>query len=142
MTTILRGQGTLEDHTRHWLDYDERDHRHFSDVPQGRYSEEIRKTGNAPYTSEDMLLDQLEQLPSAEQVSVLVKLLRAPELREIAAGVIIDVTTGCKVSDSLEVAKAVNGWIATAEEIVTSRRKLRHILAARQSFSNQLGNNS
>ena len=90
------------------------------------------KRGVEPYTREDVWLDQIEQLPSEEQVHILLGLLRAPELREIAAGIINDSAVACKVGDSLEVAKAINGWIATAEELATSRRKLRYILAARQ----------
>ena len=84
-----------------------------------------------PYTKEDMFFDQMEQLPSAEKVSRIVLLLRNPELRSVAEGVINDVSTACRQRDTLEVAKAVNSWIATAEEVIGSRRTLRFIEAAR-----------
>lgn len=82
--------------------------------------------------TEDSIQSQLEQLPTEEQVNLLVQLLRRAELREIAAGVINDVAAGCKSGDILEVTKAINGWVATAEETATSRRKLRYIIAARE----------
>lgn len=85
-----------------------------------------------PYTREDAWLDQLERLPSKEQVQRLLALLRITELREIAQGVIIDCAAGCKAGDLLEVAQTINNWAATAEEIASSRKRLRFILAARQ----------
>ena len=81
--------------------------------------------------AEDRWLDQLGQFPSEEQVHKLVQLLRPSELREIAAGIVTDSIAGCRANNFLEVAEAINGWVATAEETVASRRKLRHILAAR-----------
>lgn len=84
-----------------------------------------------PYTREDLLLDQLSQLPSEVQVHTLVNRLRSSELRDVAEGVINGSITACKSGDYLEVAKAINEWVATAEETVTFRRKRRHILAAR-----------
>jgi hypothetical protein len=85
-----------------------------------------------PYTREDAWLDQLEQLPSDAQVHYLFSLLRTGELRQLAEGVVNDTTTACKAGDSLEVAKAINGWIATAEELAASRRKRRFVLSARR----------
>ena len=85
-----------------------------------------------PYTREDMWLDQLGQLPSEEQVQRLVDLLRSPELRELTKGVISGSSTACRTGDLLEVAKTINDWIATTEEVIESRRRSRYILAARQ----------
>ena len=83
------------------------------------------------YNREDEILDQLGQLPSKEIVRLLISKLRHPELQEFAEGVVNDVTDAIKKGDNLESAKAINGWIATAEEPITSRRKTRHVLAAR-----------
>ncbi len=102
---------------------------------QGITSADGLGTTQEVYTLEDAWRDQLAQLPSEEQVSALVTMLHTSELREIAAGIINDVIIGCKAGNIVEVAEAVNGWIATAEETLASRRKLRHILAARQSMS-------
>ena len=76
--------------------------------------------------------EQLAQLPTEEQARILVGLLRPAELRELAAGLIIDTAAGCKAESLPEVVDAVNGWVATAEELAVSRRKLRHILAAKE----------
>ena len=81
--------------------------------------------------------EQLAQLPTEEQARILVGLLRPAELRELAAGLITDAAAGCKAESLPEVVEAVNGWVATAEEMATSRRKLRHILAARERMRSQ-----
>ena len=81
--------------------------------------------------------EQLAQLPTEEQARILVELLRPAELRELAAGLITEAAAGCKAESLTEVAEAVNGWVATAEEMATSRRKLRHILAARERMRSQ-----
>lgn len=86
-----------------------------------------------PYTREDMWLDQMEALPTEEAVHRLVDLLRSHELKQVAEGVLNDTVLACKTGDSLEVAKAINSWVATAEELIDSRRKLRYIVAARQN---------
>ena len=86
-----------------------------------------------PYTREDMWFDQMEALPTEEAVHQLVALLRTHELKQVAEGVLNDTVSASKMGDSLEVAKAINSWIATAEELIESRRRLRYILAARQN---------
>ncbi len=91
---------------------------------------------NSANNSDKLWRDQVAQFPSDEQVQVLIGLLRTPELREIAAGAITDTIAACQAGNFLEVAEAANGWIATAEETVASRRKLRHILNARESLAN------
>ena len=86
-----------------------------------------------PYTREDMWLDQMEALPTEEFVHRLVELLRNHELKQVAEGVLNDTVSASKMGDALEVAKAINSWVATAEELIDSRRKLRYILAARRN---------
>lgn len=83
------------------------------------------------YGREDKIVDQLGQLPSREFVRLLISRLRQHELREFTEGVVNDVTDAVKKGDNLESAKAINSWIATAEEPISSRRKTRHVLAAR-----------
>ena len=88
------------------------------------------------YISEKDLREQLAQLPTAEQAAALVQRLRPAELRELAAGLITDTAAACQSENVLAAAEAVNGWVATAEEMSLSRRKLRHILAAREGMRN------
>lgn len=83
------------------------------------------------YNREDEILDQLGQLPSKQFVRLLISKLRQHELREFTEGVVNDVTDAVKKGDNLLSAKAINSWIATAEEPISSRRKTRHVLAAR-----------
>lgn len=87
--------------------------------------------------SENALREQLTQLPTAEQAAQLVQLLRPAELRELAVGLITDTAAACHSENLQAAAEAVNGWVATAEEMSLSRRKLRHILAARERMRNQ-----
>ena len=93
---------------------------------------EFTGTGLPEYDREDQLLDQLDRLPSEEQIERLLELLRSPEIKALAKGVIIDSSTACKKVDILEVARGINEWIATSEEILESRRRMRHILHARR----------
>lgn len=86
---------------------------------------------SGPYTSEDEWLDQLDSLPSQEQLEKLLGKMRTPELREYAQGLTEEIVAACKAGNLLEVARVINGWIATAEELVTHRRNLRFIQAAR-----------
>lgn len=84
-----------------------------------------------PYSSEDEWLDQLDSLPTEEQLEQLVGMMRVSELREYAQGMTRDAVAACKMGDLLEVTRVINGWVATAEELVTHRRNLRFIQAAR-----------
>ena len=135
MTSALEKRGITEDATVCWELPCELGHTFLTGMPQSRGSSGGLGTKQEVYTLEDAWRDQLAQLPSEEQVSALVTMLHASELREIAAGIINDIVIGCKAGNIVEVAEAVNGWIATAEETVASRRKLRHILAARRSVA-------
>ncbi len=126
MTTLDQRRRHLIQHRR-GFDSVERSH---SDWEHGRGA--IRGSFE-PYTREDMWLDQLEALPTEESVHRLVELLRTHELKQVTEGVLNDTVSASKTGDLLEVAKTINSWVATAEELVGSRRKLRYILAARQS---------
>lgn len=84
------------------------------------------------YTREDRLFDELGQLPDQETIRMLVPLLRIKELRELAEGILNDCTQASRNRDILENAAAINSWVATAEEMVNSRRKFRFIQAARE----------
>ncbi len=135
MTSSLKKRGTIEDLAVCWALPCELGHDFLTRMPQSRESDGGLGADQGAYTLEDAWRDQLAQLPSEDQVSALVKMLRTSELREIVAGIINDVAIGCKAGTIFEVAEAVNGWTATAEETVASRRKLKHILAARQSMA-------
>ena len=84
-----------------------------------------------PYSSEDEWLDQLDSLPTEEQLERLVGMMRVSELREYIQGLTLDTAAACKAGNFLEVARVINGWVATAEELVTHRRNMRFIQAAR-----------
>ena len=135
MTSALEKRGITEDVTVDWALPCELGQDFLTRMPQSRESAGGLGTNQEVYTLKDTWRDQLAQLPSEEQVSALVTMLHTSELREIAAGIINDIVTGCKAGNIIEVAEAVNGWIATAEETVASRRKLKHILAARRNVA-------
>ena len=99
--------------------------------------EEIPAAGDIAGTPADVLRDQLEQLPDGAERLILVQLLRTSELREVLDGLITDVIAACQAESLPAVAEAVNGWVANAEETVASRRKLRHIVAARERMRKQ-----
>lgn len=127
MTTLPRRQRHLARHTR-GLYHVEKFHRDWEHTRSSSFQASFE-----PYTREDMWLDQMEALPTKEFVHRLVELLRTHELKQVTEGVLNDTVAASKIGDSLEVAKAINSWIATAEELVDSRRKLRYIQAARQN---------
>ena len=84
------------------------------------------------YDYEDEVIDQLARLPSGEVVRLLIAKLRNPELRELAQGIIIDVSNAARERDNLGTMRVINSWMATAAEPLASRRKIRHVLAARE----------
>ena len=127
MTTLPQRQRHLARHT-HGLYQVEKIHRGWEHTRSSSFQESFE-----PYKREDLWLDQMEALPTKELVHRLVELLRTHELKQVTEGVLNDTIAASKMGDSLEVAKAINSWIATAEELVDSRRKLRYILAARQN---------
>ena len=137
MTPSLQRHITFGDHTSRWPFSDEWRHSHFVGAPLPLDKEEVPKAGDITYTSADILRDQLGQLPDGAERLILVQLLRTSELREVLDGLITDVIAACQAESLPAVAEAVNGWVATAEETVASRRKLRHIIAARESMRKQ-----
>lgn len=90
-----------------------------------------QQTWQDVYTREDELLDQLGQLPTEEDIRTLISALRNATIREWTTGLIVDTVAAVQSRDILEVAKATNSWIATAEEITVRPRKMRHMVAAR-----------
>ena len=128
MTSLAQRRRHLTRHTR-GINKEERSRRDVWDRVGGSSF-----TGSLePYTREDMWLDQMEALPTEEAVHQLVELLRTHELKQVTEGVVNDTVSASKMGDALEVAKAINSWIATAEELIGSRRRLRYILVARQN---------
>ena len=96
-----------------------------------------------PYTPEDRLLDELAQLPTPDVIRALIELMKPIELRELSEGVLNDCIRCIKVTpnqSTLEIANIINCWIATAEETVSSRKKLRFIKAARDRNNPQTAN--
>lgn len=74
------------------------------------------------YEPEERWADALEQLPTPEMIGTLMGLLKPDELREVAEGILLDCAQATRRQDILENAEAINSWIATAEEIITTRK--------------------
>lgn len=74
----------------------------------------------------------LTAMPAAQRAQGLLAALRAPELREVAAGLINDVLAASQAGDWDEMTDAVSHWLAVAEGMAATRRKLRPVLAARK----------
>ncbi len=85
-----------------------------------------------------MLLDeeldaQLDKFPTPEEVEELVSMLGVTTLRDMAAEIVnasIEHTKGNL--DRLAYAKLINGWIATAEEMIAAGRNAHRISARRR----------
>ena len=75
----------------------------------------------ATYGAKERLADAMEQLPTPEMIGTLMGLLKPDELREVAEGILLDSTEATRNGNLLENAEAINSWIATAEEIITTR---------------------
>ena len=73
------------------------------------------------YGAEERLADALEQLPTSEMIGTLMGLLKPDELREVAEGILLNCAQATRNGNLLENAEAINSWIATAEEIITTR---------------------
>ena len=86
-----------------------------------------------PYSLEDELRDQLEQLPSEEHVQKLVERLSKSRLKTVTEGLINDSVNAYRNQDMLEAVKALNSWIATLEEVTFESGRLQHIMYARKS---------
>ena len=86
------------------------------------------------YGAEERLADALEQLPTPAMIGRLMELLKPDELREVAEGIMLDCTEATRKQDILENAEAINSWIATAEEIITTRKRFRTIQKTREEI--------
>ena len=82
-------------------------------------NEELPAPGT--YGAEARFADALTQLPTPEMVRTLGELLKPDELREVAEGLLIDCAQAARNGSLLESAEAIAGWVATAEEIITTR---------------------
>ena len=89
------------------------------------------------YGAEERLADALKQLPTPEMVGTLMGLLKPDELREVAEGMLLDCTQATRKQDILENAEAINSWIATAEEIIATRKRFRFIKKTREEIKSQ-----
>ena len=81
---------------------------------------------------EDVLIDQLTQLPTDDQVSVLVNNLSERNVRGLAFDVFAAGVASVKTNRRMELAKVLVGWTATAEELIASRGRTKHLIAARE----------
>ena len=95
-----------------------------------------------PYSHEEAVLDALGALPSPFMVKRLIGLLRPKELREFTEGILIDCSVAVRTLEPVNCANVINGWVATAEEMIVDRRSRRHILAAKEkadALTQQIG---
>ena len=74
------------------------------------------------YGAAERLTDALEQLPTPTMIGRLMELLEPDELREVAEGILLDSTEATRNGNLLANAEAINSWIATSEEIITTRK--------------------
>ena len=86
------------------------------------------------YGAKERLADALEQLPTPEMIGTLLGRLKPDELREVAEGMLLDCAQTTRKQDMLENAEAINSWIATAEEIITTRKRFRAIQKTREEI--------
>ena len=73
------------------------------------------------YGAEARFADALKQFPTPEMARTLVESLKPDELREVAEGLLIDCAQAVRKGSLLESAETINSWVATAEEIITTR---------------------
>ncbi len=86
--------------------------------------------------TDEELSDQLDKLPSPEEVEELFSVLRVATLRELSAEIVnggIEHAKG-KIG-RVEYLELVNSWIATAEETVAAGRNVSRIAARRKKKS-------
>ena len=81
---------------------------------------------------EDVLIDQLTQLPTDGQVSVLVNNLSERNVRVLAFDVFTAGVASVKTNRRMELTKVLVGWTATAEELIASRGRTKHLIGARE----------
>ena len=88
------------------------------------------------YLMDSDLQDNLNKMIGVEQATTLSALLKHKDARKVLAGLIVDVSEACKRDNLVEVAEAVNSWVATAEEMVVTRSeaKRQRILKARDEM--------
>ena len=86
------------------------------------------------YGAKERLADAMEQLPTPEMIETLMGLLKPDELREVAEGILLDCAQATRNGNLLENAEAINSWIATAEEIITTRKRFRAIQKTREEI--------
>ena len=87
----------------------------------------------SPYGTEEELLDQLNKLPSSDQVEELCSVLRVAILRELSSEVVNGSIDHLKQKiDRLEYIRLLNSWIASAEETVAAGKNVNRIAARRR----------
>lgn len=85
------------------------------------------------YNSEDELLDQLNRLPSNDEVQELCSSLRAITLREFSSEIVNGSIDHLRQKlDRREYVRLLNSWIATAEETLAAGENAKRIAARRK----------
>ncbi len=87
----------------------------------------------SPYGVEEEYLDQLDRLPSSDEVRELCSTLRAATLREFSSEVVnASVDHLNHRIDRLTYIRLLNSWIATAEETLAAGKDVKRIAARRR----------
>lgn len=124
---------TIEHRERHFGRRDRSYHRSYESVV---YEWPSGSSHGEGYDFEEELCDQLDKLPTREQVREICAALRIATLRELSAEVVnggIEHVEGA--IGRLDYAKLLNSWIATAEETVAAGTRVRRIGARRRKKS-------
>lgn len=85
---------------------------------------------------QDRQPDPLPQFPGEPEVQAILDALHAPELREVAAGLINDAITAGQTGDLAELTESVNHWLNVAATMAATRKKLRPLLTSRKNKTN------
>ena len=74
-----------------------------------------------------------------DEVGALVAKLRPQELRSLAEDIMNAAILACNANHTDELRELVVSWLETADVLITTRRRLRHVLRARQDMRDRFG---
>jgi hypothetical protein len=101
--------------------------------------EAVRRHGIAPsvaYTREDALFDMLDELPTDAQIADLVSRLRVSTLRNMTTD-LLKYNVAVAKDHALYpymFCERLSSWLATAQEVLASRKRLRQVLKDRNEM--------
>ena len=75
-----------------------------------------------------------------DEVGALVAKLRPQELRSLAEDIMNAAILACNANHTDDLRELVVSWLETADVLISTRRRLRHVLRARQDMRDRFGN--